>query len=98
MNLPWKQPNSTLNPFASPFQQLVNEFFNEDFVNGEFTPRSFRPKVNIVETETQYKVKAELPGLEEKDFEVLLENNVLRIRGEKRTEEEYKDAKFSRHE
>lgn len=40
-------------------------------------------------------VTAELPGLDEKDVEVELTNGVLAIRGEKKTETEDKDRRFS---
>ncbi len=50
---------------------------------GEFTPR-----VDVRETDEELIVTVELPGLEEKDFEVLLEDDVLTIKGEKRTEHE----------
>jgi len=41
------------------------------------------------------KVTAELPGLDEKDVDVQLANGVLAIRGEKKTEVEAKDRRFS---
>jgi len=41
------------------------------------------------------KVTAELPGLEEKDIQVELANGVLAISGEKKTESEDKDRRFS---
>ena len=41
------------------------------------------------------KVTAEVPGLEEKDVEVLLEDGVLTLKGEKRSETEDKDRQFS---
>ncbi len=50
----------------------------------------FAPRVNIEETEEGYRVTAELPGLEEKDFEVSLEADVLTIKGEKKVESEEK--------
>ena len=40
---------------------------------------------------------AEVPGLEEKDIEVLLEDGVLTLRGEKKSETEDKDRQFSEH-
>ncbi len=72
------------------FDDLFDEFFRgfglapawpEASRLGEFTPR-----VDVRETDEELIVTAELPGLEEKDFEVLLEDDVLTIKGEKRTE------------
>ena len=42
------------------------------------------------ETDTEFRVEAELPGLEEKDVEVTLADGVLKIRGEKQAEKEEK--------
>lgn len=44
------------------------------------------PKVDVAETETEIKVSAELPGLEEKDIEVSLGGDLLTIKGEKKAE------------
>lgn len=46
----------------------------------------FQPNVDVSETEHQIVIAAELPGLEEKDFEVNVEGDVLTIKGEKREE------------
>ena len=53
------------------------------------------PSVEISDDEKEIKVTAEVPGLEEKDIEVLLEDGVLTLRGEKRSEIEDKDRQFS---
>jgi len=53
------------------------------------------PELEISETDKDVRVTAEVPGLEEKDVEVLLEDGVLTLRGEKRAETEDKDRHFS---
>ena len=53
------------------------------------------PNVEISETDKEIKVTAEIPGLDEKDVEVLLNDGVLTLRGEKRSEVEDKDKQFS---
>jgi len=44
------------------------------------------PEADVVETETEIRVVAELPGLRPEDVDLSLENNVLTISGEKREE------------
>lgn len=44
------------------------------------------PVVDVAETDKEYRVSAELPGMEEKDIEVTVADDVLTIRGEKRQE------------
>lgn len=53
------------------------------------------PTMEVVETDKDVRVTAELPGLEEKDVEVLMNDGVLTIRGERRSEVEDKDRAFS---
>lgn len=53
------------------------------------------PNVEISDTDKEIKVTAEVPGLEEKDIEVLLSDGVLTLKGEKRSENEDKDRQFS---
>ena len=50
----------------------------------------FAPQVDIAENETEYRVTAELPGLEEKDFDVSLDGDLLTLKGEKKVEREEK--------
>jgi len=55
----------------------------------------FAPQVDISETDTEYRVTAELPGLEEKDFDVSLDGDLLTLKGEKKVEREEKGEGFS---
>lgn len=48
------------------------------------------PGFEVSETDDEFRVKAELPGLDEKDIEVMIEGNALTIRGEKKRELEEK--------
>lgn len=80
-------------PFWS-LQNEVNRLF-EDFWHGSgfglpflAEPSRFHPSIDVAETESEVRVTAELPGLEEKDFELTLEGDRLTIRGEKRAERE----------
>ena len=58
----------------------------------------FDPKVDVIETEDEVKVEAELPGLEAKDVHVTVSHNVLSIKGEKRQEHEEKGENWFRTE
>lgn len=52
------------------------------------------PDVDFSETDGAYKISAELPGLDEKDIELTLTNNVLTLKGEKKEEREEKDKGY----
>ncbi|UCD58800.1 MAG: Hsp20/alpha crystallin family protein, partial [Candidatus Hydrogenedentota bacterium] len=56
------------------------------------------PAVDVVEHDDKMVVKAELPGMTEKDVDISVEENVLTIKGEKKTEEEKKEKSYHRLE
>ena len=53
-----------------------------------------RPSVDIQETDKQYLITLEVPGVDEKDIQLTLDDDVLWVRGEKRQEEERKDGQY----
>jgi HSP20 family protein len=57
-----------------------------------------RPALDIQESDKQYRITLEVPGVEEKDIQLTLDDDVLWIRGEKRQEQEHKDGQFHRVE
>jgi HSP20 family protein len=52
------------------------------------------PAVDVAEKETEYRVTAELPGLDESNVQVTLVDDVLTITGEKQEEKEEKDKNY----
>jgi HSP20 family protein len=60
---------------------------------GEWTPR-----LDVSETKDALLVKAEIPGIDQKDIHVTLQENVLTIAGEKKQESEEKDERHHRIE
>jgi HSP20 family protein len=88
------------NPFLS-LQQQVDRLF-EDFTRGfptfpafsNVTGNELMPSMDVTENDKQIEITAELPGLEEKDVQVNLADNVLTIRGEKKVEKEEKDKAY----
>jgi HSP20 family protein len=81
------------NPFLTLYREMNRTF--DDFLRGMDLPMFGRgggsvawPHVDVTETETEVKVVAELPGLEEKDVEVTLQDGVLTLKGEKKFESE----------
>src|SRR5206468_7610155 len=59
---------------------------------------AWAPAVDIFEKEDSLVLKAELPGMKEKDIDVNVENGVLTLRGERKREEEVKNESFHRVE
>jgi len=56
------------------------------------------PAVDVAETENEFTIRAELPGLEAKDVSVTVDNNVLTLKGERKTDKEIKKENYYRME
>lgn len=91
------------NPFLSLHRE-VNRLFDDVFRSFDGRLSSFGglpsfggawPSVEVSEGDREIRVTAEIPGLEEKDVEVLLSDGVLTLKGEKRSETEDKERQFS---
>ncbi len=88
-------------------QREMNRLFDSFFHGFELAPfrefqtvplARFTPRVNVSETEKEVLVSAELPGMNEKDIGVELEDGALTIRGEKKEEHEEKGKNWHRIE
>lgn len=94
------------NPFAE-FQKEMNRLF-ENFSDDMFSLSPMKrtqqeisaafPKMDVSETDKEFKVSAELPGMDEKDIDVSVSNEVLTIKGEKKAEKEDKKPNYYRME
>ena len=73
----------------------VDRFFEDFFGPSRAIPtlgaaskrHGFVPKLDVSESDEAYTVSAELPGVAREDFEVVLEDNVLTLKGEKKSDE-----------
>ena len=83
---------SSSNPFATLQQEIDRLFdgFSRGFAGFPNFPttRELMPNMDVSETYKEIEITTELPGLEEKDVQLNMANNVLTIRGEKRNERE----------
>lgn len=98
--VPWSRGDRERSPATrsdslSPVMNLhreMNRLFDDMFRGFDdprlFVGRSGWPSLDVEETDKEYRVTAELPGLEERDVEVLLHDGLLTVRGEKRIESE----------
>jgi HSP20 family protein len=84
---------------VASLQNRVNSLFR-DFTEGEssMTTASFVPAVDVYEDAQKVVLKLEVPGIEEKDLDVRVENNTLTIKGERKFDKEEKEENFHRIE
>lgn len=83
-----------------PFFRLVDSFFGNNVagMNEDVSNRSWTPPVDIQETADSYRLYAELPGLTKENIEITLENNVLRLSGERKFEKDAQKDNYHRIE
>jgi HSP20 family protein len=109
--IPWGRQSSAApvqyqnqdNPLVG-FRREVDRLF-DDFFRGSLASLGSSyglggslatwPHVEINETDREIRITAEVPGMSEKDVELLMEDGVLTIRGEKKSETEDKDRGYS---
>jgi len=81
-----------------------NSLFDDSFFNDFFRPLARRsgekvPAIDVHESDGGYKVKVDLPGVKKEDIKISLDNGILSIRGETKSEEkEEKEGKLIRQE
>src|SRR6201981_2057702 len=84
----------------STLQDRMNRLFRDSYGDREeaLTTSTFAPPVDVYEDEHNITLKIEVPGIEEKDIDVRIENNTLAVHGERKFEKEEKEENFSRGE
>ncbi len=86
----------------STLQDRMNRLFRESHNDAgrdeSLTTSSFAPAVDVYEDEHKVALKIEVPGIDEKDIDVQVENNVLTVHGERKIEKEEKEENYRRVE
>ena len=85
----------------STLQDRMNRLVRDSFGDGReeaLATSSFAPAVDVYEDEHNVTLKIEVPGVEEKDIDVRIENNTLTVHGERKFEKEEKEENYRRVE
>lgn len=103
--VPKKSNTGLVDPFFRTFQDRFNRLFSEGFgtlmeplMEENWAIKTWAPKCDIFETDTEIVVKVELPDVKKEDIDVGIENNMLTIRGERKFEEETRRENYHRVE
>jgi len=90
---------------SSPMQDRMNrmnrfcrESYSPEGPEEALTTTSYAPPVDIYEDEHNITLKLEVPGIDEKDIDVRIENTTLTVHGERKIEKEEKEENFRRVE
>ena len=90
---PFRELNTLQDRMSRLFQEVAPGR-EDDLMN----TGSFVPPVDVYEDEHAITLKLEVPGVEQKDIDIRLENNTMTIRGERKFDKEEKEENFHRIE
>jgi HSP20 family protein len=93
------EPVRELNTIQSEMNRLFNSFFESTSPgNGPTSVRRWIPAMDLVESDEDFVLHADLPGLGEDDVKIELEDNVLTVSGERKLEHEDRKEGYYRVE
>jgi HSP20 family protein len=78
--------------------RLFRDTFNQAGSDESLATSTFAPAVDVYEDEHNVTLKIEVPGIDEKDIDVRIENNTLTVHGERKIEKEEKEENYRRVE
>ena len=90
--------SSTMQDRMNRMNRLFRESYSPEGPEDALTTTSFAPPVDIYEDEHNITLKLEVPGIDEKDIDVRIENTTLTVHGERKIEKEEKEENFRRVE
>src|SRR5580698_4997307 len=89
---------ATIQDRMNRMNRLFRESYSPETPEEALTTTSFAPPVDIYEDEHNITLKLEVPGIDEKDIDVRIENTTLTVHGERKIEKEEKEENFRRIE
>src|SRR5579862_3325859 len=89
---------STMQDRMNRMNRMFREAYSPEGPEEALTTTSFAPPVDIYEDEHTITLKLEVPGIDEKDIDVRIENNMLTVHGERKIEKDEKEENFRRIE
>jgi HSP20 family protein len=100
-NMPMSRGGEDTDPFLQ-MRREMNRLFDDVFggfglpsvLGPVLRQMPVAPKIDVSETDNEIQVTAEMPGIDQNDVDVLLEDDRLIIRGEKKEEREDKDRNY----
>jgi HSP20 family protein len=94
------EPVAELNTLQNEMNRLFNTFFDQPAPTGRggLPGRRWIPAMDLVESGDHYVLRADLPGLSDEDVNIQLQDNVLTISGERKTEHETQQEGYYRLE
>lgn len=81
-----------------PFDSIFNDFFEGEMLPRRTSRSANVPSANIKETETGFEVELAVPGMKKEDFDIEVNEDLLSIRAEQKSETTDENEKFTKRE
>ena len=88
---------SALPSLSSWMDDIINTSFGNEFLSN-FNTGMTLPAVNVLDNAEDYRVEVAVPGMKKSDFDISLENNLLSVSAETKTEHNEEGKNFTRRE
>src|ERR1700731_1633442 len=95
---PFREYSATMQDRMNVLNRLFRESSSPEAPEEALTTTSYAPPVDIYEDEHNITLKLEVPGIDEKDIDVRIENTTLTVHGERKIEKDEKEENFRRVE
>lgn len=77
---------------------IFSDFWDDDFWSSRFSNQQKMPLANVKESDEDFSIELAVPGMTKKDFDISVDNNILKITSEKKMEKEEKEENYTRRE
>jgi HSP20 family protein len=94
---PYRRGVNLFDSFRNEMEDLFDKFFSDEGANGQAV-KAWAPRMDVEETDKEILVKADLPGVDPKDVDIQIVDNVLTVRGGKEEKKEEKKKNYHRTE
>jgi HSP20 family protein len=94
---PYRRGVNLFDSFRREMEDLFERFIGDEGTNGQ-AAASWAPRVDVEETDREFLVKADIPGVDPKDVDIQVVDNVLTIRGGKEEKKEERKKSYHRME
>ncbi len=98
MNIIRWDPFRDLTTLRERMNRLFEEAYSSRGEEKDLVASTWNPSVDIYETENELVMKAELPGIDENDIELKIEDSTLTLKGDRKFEKETKEENYHRIE
>ncbi len=92
----YTRPRPETDLIFRPFESIIDEIFNGNRINPN--SKIFTPSVDIAETDKNFEITVEIPGVKKEDIKINLEKNVLTVKGERSFENKEEGKNYHRVE